>query len=196
MPLAVLRDPFDHPDWIFELKYDGFRALAYIEDRACRLVSRNGNVYRSFAALAQQLAGVVPGAAILDGEIVCLDAAGAPQFYELMRRRQPQCFAAFDLLWHEGEDLRERALLERKRRLRELVPAGGPALYVDHIAGEGTALFRSICAGDLEGIVAKRADGRYTPEATSWVKIRNPNYSQWDGRRELFDRKRARRATA
>jgi bifunctional non-homologous end joining protein LigD len=127
----------------------------------------------------------------LDGEIVCLDEAGAPQFYNLMRRQQPQCFAAFDVLLASGEDLRSLPLVERKRRLRKLVPTAGPALYVDHIPVEGIALYRSVCEQDLEGIVAKRADGLYTPEETSWVKIKNRSYSQMDGRHELFEKRAA-----
>src|SRR5205085_3263338 len=82
---------------------------------------------------------------------------GKPLFYELMRRRAPQHFYAFDLLWIGGEDLRARPLLDRKRRLRELITAPGPALYVDHVAGSGVDLFEAVCASDMEGIVAKLA---------------------------------------
>jgi bifunctional non-homologous end joining protein LigD len=89
MPLAERRQPFDHPDWLFEVKYDGFR-----------LVSRKGNTYKSFPALCQSL-GVCLGVsdAVLDGEIVYLDPDGKPQFSDLMRRRGPQYFYGFDLLW-------------------------------------------------------------------------------------------------
>jgi bifunctional non-homologous end joining protein LigD len=194
MPLAVLRHPIDHPEWSFELNYDDFRALAYIEAGECRLVSRKGNTYRSFAQLASTLAAKVAGPAILDGEIVCLDGNGAPQFYDLMRRQQPQHFAAFDLLWHGDRDLRTMPLLERKRRLKRLLRRRGAALYVEHVPERGCIFYATVCAADLEGIVAKRADGLYAPDETSWVKIKNPRYSQWDGRRDLFDRKRAARA--
>ena len=100
MPLAERRQPFDHPDWLFEVKYDGFRALAYLEDGPVRLVSRKGNTYKSFPALCQSL-GVCLGVsdAVLDGEIVYLDPDGKPQFSDLMRRRGPQYFYGFDLLW-------------------------------------------------------------------------------------------------
>src|SRR5207237_342075 len=125
--------------------------------------------------------------AVLDGEIVCLGPDGKPEFYKLMRRRSPQHFYAFDILWLDGRDLRHVPLLRRKRILRRIVPLQpAPVLYAD-----GVDLFRNLCEMDMEGIVAKRKDGLYTPEETSWVKIKNPRYSQMDGRRELFERKRA-----
>ena len=72
MPLGRVRAPFSHSDWVYEIKWDGFRALAYVEDGVCRLVSRNGNVFKSFPALASGLPDKLrAGAAVLDGEIVC-----------------------------------------------------------------------------------------------------------------------------
>ena len=106
MPLARLNAPFDHDDWIFEPKLDGFRALAYIEDGQCRLISRNRNAFKTFTALCTAIASAIPHEAILDGEIVYLGPDGKPQFYELMRRRSPQHFYTFDLLWIDGRDLR------------------------------------------------------------------------------------------
>ncbi|MGA2146399.1 MAG: RNA ligase family protein [Bryobacteraceae bacterium] len=187
MPLARLAEPFDHQDWIFELKYDGFRALAAIENGRCRLISRNRNAFKSFPGLCAGIASAIRGETVLDGEIVYLDRDGVPRFYDLMRRRGPQCFYAFDLLWLDGEDLRERPLLERKRLLRRIVKP--PVLFADHVRAEGTALFQAVRERDLEGIVAKLANGRYQPAATSWVKIKNPDYSQAVGRADFFDRK-------
>ena len=123
---------------------------------------------------------------MIDGEIVRLGTDGRPQFYELMRRHGQMSFCAFDLLSLDDEDLRARPLLERKKMLRKIVRP--PLLYVDHVAGEGVELFRMVCERDLEGIVAKRAGGSYDPANTSWVKIKNPSYSQAAGRREFFDR--------
>jgi bifunctional non-homologous end joining protein LigD len=97
-------------------------------------------------------------------------------------------FCAFDLLFLDGRDLRARPLLERKRMLRKIVRP--PLLYVDHVAGEGVELFRMVCDRDLEGIVAKLAAGSYDSTNSSWVKIKNPFYSQAAGRREFFDRRR------
>ena len=81
------RDAFDHPDFIFELKHDGFRALAFVDHEGTRLVSRRRNVYRSFPRLCEAIHAEVKFEAVLDGEIVCLDSEGRPQFYGLLRRR-------------------------------------------------------------------------------------------------------------
>lgn len=185
MPLARLHAPFDHPDWLFELKYDGWRALAYVEDGACRLLSRRGNAFKRFPDLCNAIAASVPGRAVLDGEIACLDSEGKPQFYELMRRQTAPTFCAFDVLWLNGRDLRGMPLLDRKRALRRLVRP--PLLYVDHIEARGAELFHAACKQDLEGIVAKLAAGHYEPAATTWVKIKNRTYSQAVGREDFFD---------
>jgi hypothetical protein len=81
MPLASLHTPFDHPDWIFELKYDGFRALAYIDSGQCWLVSRRGTAYGSVPKLSAAIGAAIAAPTVLDGEIVHLDAEGKPQFY-------------------------------------------------------------------------------------------------------------------
>ena len=192
MPLARFDRPFEHPDWIFEPKMDGFRALAYVEGGTCRLVSRNRNAFKTFEPLAQAIARDLAGrSAILDGEIVRPGPDGRPLFYELMRRRGPFCFYAFDLLWLDGSDLQDRPLSERKTLLRKLLPRPSRAvLYVEHVAN-GTDLFRLICERDMEGVVAKQASARYTPEATTWVKIKNREYSQAVGREDFFDHRRA-----
>jgi bifunctional non-homologous end joining protein LigD len=127
----------------------------------------------------------IPGQAALDGEIVHLDAEGKPQFYELMRRRTPQHYYAFDVIWLHGHDLRDIPLLERKRLLRRLVRP--LVLYADHFEARGMDLFKAAYGHDLEGIVAKLATGRYDPAATTWVKIKNRAYSQAEGRAEFFD---------
>ena len=138
-------------------KLDGFRAVAYVEGGACRLVSRNRNAFKTFEPLAQTIAQDLAGrSAILDGEIMHPGPDGRPMFYELMRRRGPFCFYAFDLLWLDGRDLRDRPLLERKRLLRKLLPRHPKSvLYVDHVAN-GLGLFQVICDRDMEGVVAKQ----------------------------------------
>lgn len=164
-PMRLLRipEPFDHPEFIFEPKFDGFRGLAHIRSHHCELVSRNGHRFKSWPQLAEELAHAVRvQSAILDGEICCLAPDGGSRFYDLVFRRDRPYFYAFDLLSVDGEDLTARPLLERKRRLRRLMPrVESRVLYLDHIAERGAALFRAACARDLEGIVAKWASDTY-----------------------------------
>jgi len=147
----------------------------------------------AFDALCVSLAAALPvGEAILDGEIVHLGSDGRPRFYPLLRRRGDPRFYTFDLLWLDGQDLRALPLIERKRLLRSIVAQEPTSvLYADHVEGTGVDLFRLVCEQDLEGIVAKLKTGLYTPEATTWVKIKNRGYSQAEARRELFERRTA-----
>lgn len=195
-------------DWLFEVKWDGFRALLYSDKDGVRLVSRNVNVFKSFPGLGEGLVRDLKGRrCILDGEIVCLDSHGKPQFRNLLFRRFEPVFYAFDILWDEhamsddegeqrrfrnGEDLRYLPLCDRKLRLRAVVANKGERLlYCDHIEGEGEGLFSLACEHDLEGIVAKHKYSPYLPDReTTWMKIRNRSYSQWVGREELFERER------
>jgi bifunctional non-homologous end joining protein LigD len=163
MTLVRLGEPFSDPDWLFEVKHDGFRALCYIEDGAVKLVSRRGHVYKGFRVLCESIAADLRvKEAILDGEIVCLDQEGHSQFNKLMRHRGEPRFYAFDLLWFNGEDLRSWRLLDRKAALRNIVPTKSERLLlVDHIEGRGEDLFRLACKRDLEGVVAKWKRGAY-----------------------------------
>ena len=194
MPLSRRPLPFDHAEWIFELKYDGFRALAVIDNGRTQLISRNGHPFNSFPNLRQTLILSSAGKTVLDGEIVCLDKVGRPQFNDLLFHRAEPCFFAFDLLMNDGKYLRRERLLDRKHELRRLLTRDPiPTLrYVDHIDGQGTALFERVCKMDLEGIVAKHSQGDYVTERerTTWFKIRNPKYSQMEGREKLFERER------
>ena len=190
MPLLRRPLPFDHPEWLFELKYDGFRSLAVIQSGRTQLISRNGNTFQSFECLRTQLKSPYQGKTILDGEIVCLDKRGKPQFRDLLFHRGEPCFFAFDLLMSGGKDLRTEKLTDRKQELRRLlskVPASRMR-YADHVEHHGTALFERVCEMDLEGIVAKHSLAPYTTERTTWFKIKNPKYTQMEGREELFER--------
>jgi bifunctional non-homologous end joining protein LigD len=196
MRLSRRPEPFNHPDWLFELKLDGFRALAFMEDGNCELVSRNGNTFASFRDLASQLpAGFRGDNGILDGEIVCLDGDGYPQFEDLMFRRGELFFMAFDLLWLNGADLRQRPLMERKRLLRRSITRRlvSRLRYLDHVERSGCELFRLTCERNLEGIIAKPIMSIYdtAKRKSSWTKIKNPDYSQVEGREELFEELRA-----
>jgi bifunctional non-homologous end joining protein LigD len=199
MPLRRTADPFDHPDWVFELKYDGFRALAVLEYGRCTFHSRNGHPFSSFSDVARRTGNtLMPRSLVLDGEIVCLDDKGCPQFTDLLFRRGELSFVAFDLLKIGNQDLRPEGLADRKHELRRVLGAGiSPILCADHIEASGIALFEKACELDLEGIVAKHKHSPYAPETEStWLKIRNPSYSQWEGRQELFERDRQREPVA
>jgi bifunctional non-homologous end joining protein LigD len=183
---------FDDEAWVFELKHDGFRAVAYVENGICRLISRKQIQYKSFAGLAQAMAKLPVTNAVLDGELVCLDQEGRSQFRELMhRRRHDAAFYAFDLLWLNGEDLRPLPLLDRKRRLQQLLRGHAGLLYAEHIPAKGVDLFQAVCNKDLEGIVAKHRLAPYSTKPQSWFKVLNPSYSQKHGRKEMFDKFRA-----
>src|SRR5713226_4084648 len=197
MPLLKRAAPFDDPDWIFELKYDGFRALAVFENGRTQLLSRNGHTFASFSALAESISDSLPNArAVIDGEICSLDRRGRPQFRNLLfRRGNPPCFFAFDLLTRDGKDWRTEPLIDRKQELRRLlakIAPTSPLRYVEHVEASGTSLFQRVCELDLEGIVAKHKSSPYVTERehSTWFKILNREYSQKEGREELFDRER------
>src|ERR1700730_8831196 len=125
-PLRTRKAPFDHPDWFFKLKYDGFRALACIENRRCRLTSRHGHQFSSFSDLESAIEPAIAGNTILDGEVVCLDNEGRPQFEDLLFHRGNPCFFPFDLLFRNGDDLRSASLMDRKQELRRLLATVPP----------------------------------------------------------------------
>src|SRR5215469_8868844 len=179
MRLRLVREPFDHPDYIFELKHDGFRVVAYLQHGECKLVSRNQRNL-GFETVKRSLVRLPVQNAIIDGEIIGLDAKGVSQFNQLLSRKGEPVLYAFDLLWLDGEDLRQRPLIERKKRLARLVQAAKcpRLLYAQHIEQRGKSLFAEICARDLEGIVAKRKLGIYKDDGNSWLKVKNRTYSR------------------
>ena len=189
-----IRAPFDHNEFVFELKMDGWRCMAYIEDGTCRLISRKQNQFKSFGPLTAALAKLKVQNAIIDGEVVCLDARGRSVFLEMRRRKGNAVLYCFDLLWLNNEDLRKLPLLERKQRLRHLIRCSRnrSLLYAAHMERFGVRLFQAICDQDCEGIVGKYRRGTYATAPTSWVKILNPNYSQMRNRDEIFGNVRDR----
>jgi bifunctional non-homologous end joining protein LigD len=149
MPLSRRPAPFDHPEWVFELKYDRFRSLAVIQNGRCELISRNGHPFNSFDALRKPMTAPGDGKTVFDGEIVCLDKRGRPQFNDLLFHRGEAFFFAFDLRMSDGRDLRTERLTDRKHELRRLlskVPASRMR-YVEHVEQYGTALFERVCNG-------------------------------------------------
>jgi bifunctional non-homologous end joining protein LigD len=188
MRLRLIKEPFDHPDYVYELKMDGFRAITYIQNGECKILSRNSRVLR-FPSLSKNLSSLRVEDAIIDGEIISIDTNGVSHFNDLLVDRSRAVLYAFDLLWLDGKDLRQRPLLERKKRLEKLVRKSGLRLmYAQHVEGEGKQMFAEICVRDLEGIVAKRKLGIYKDDGNSWLKIKNRSYSQAEGRHELLTR--------
>jgi ATP-dependent DNA ligase len=122
IPIAR-KEPFDDPDWLFELKYDGIRALLYLEKGSGSFLSRNGNTLTRFDALARAVAAEIEVTeTIFDGEVIAADDTGRPLFYDLLRRTRRPAYVAFDLLWLNGADL----TLSASQRAPP-APAGHPA---------------------------------------------------------------------
>src|SRR5215813_10719080 len=128
--LSRRKEPFDSDEFLFELKIDGFRALAHIEVGKGELISRKGNVFRGFADLATWIAEHLHvESAVLDGEIACVDELGRPIFRDLLFRKRQCVFIAFDLLYLNGKDLRPLPLLERKAMLKRLIRRKRPRMF-------------------------------------------------------------------
>src|SRR5215471_16860167 len=124
-PIAPVRrtEPFDDPGWLFDLKYDGFRALCYLEQGRCRLISRNGNLMSRFVGLGDRIAASLDVSdAILDGEVIAADETGRPQFYDLLRDTRAPAYVAFDAIWLNSTDLRALPLTERRQHLQNILP--------------------------------------------------------------------------
>ena len=176
--LATLTDgPFDDPGWIFEDKYDGFRMVAKIESGKVTLYSRNGQVIsRNYIEVAQALEGV-KGDAVIDGELVALDENGVSHFQLLqnaLRRQAKLLYCAFDLMFQDGEDLRALPLIERKKRLKAILPKHRLVAFSRHRKTFGTKFFEEAGRKGLEGIMAKRASSKYLSGARTddWLKIK------------------------
>src|SRR5690349_24730909 len=125
------KDPFDHADWLFDMKADGFRGLCYVEQGRNRLISRNWNTFDQFADLADAVAGELGvREAVLDGEVIAADETGRPQFYELLRRTRTPAYMAFDLLWLSMTRAMRRSLPRCwRRRKSSSVISGAPDFH-------------------------------------------------------------------
>jgi bifunctional non-homologous end joining protein LigD len=178
MLAASRQEPFDDPAWAFELKWDGYRALALVTSDATELRSRTGReITASYPELGDLRRAIALQEVVLDGEVVVLDEGGRPVFNALQTGAGPFTYMAFDLLYADGEWLLERPWRERRARLAAAVaPEAAPRLIVsDHVDGRGTGLFAAAAEKGLEGIVAKRADGAYRPgqRVRDWLKIKS-----------------------
>ncbi len=187
--LAKAGEAFDSDDHVFEIKWDGTRAIAYIEDGGYRIWNRQHNSltkkYPEMSFLAD-----LPEGTVVDGEITVFDGDGRPQFNLMLRREQghgerniarlaqqiPGTFVVFDLLYDGGESIMDAPLRERRTRLQEIVEAHPhPRLvFSDGVVGQGLTYFEHAADAELEGIVAKRLSSKYTPgkRSSSWTKVK------------------------
>jgi bifunctional non-homologous end joining protein LigD len=188
MLASIAEDPFDDPNWLFEIKWDGYRVISFIENGKVRMVSRNQNDLGPRYPELRELPKLVNAkTAILDGEVVVLDEQGRPSFSLMQQRtgirahgRQaaarpdlPIIYYVFDLIYLDGYDLRRVALDDRKRVLRQIVPSQELIRFSDHHAGQGIALFQVAKQKGLEGIVAKKCNSCYEERRTrEWLKIK------------------------
>src|SRR6266568_105798 len=185
--LATLAEhPFSDPTWLFEIKWDGVRVQARIENGTLALRSRTGvDITKRYPELASLPEAFAARQAIVDGEIVALDARGHSNFERLQERmhvrvpsenlvsQMPVVYLAFDLLYCDGYDLREAPLLERKQLLQRLLHASERFRYSDHQLEQGKELFELAKETGLEGIVAKRVDSPYVSDRSAhWVKLK------------------------
>ena len=202
--------PFDSPEWLFEIKWDGYRAVCFLENSKSRLVSRNQNDLTGQFPELQGLSKLVKAqTTILDGEIVALDEQGRPSFSLMQqrtgirqgnrhiaaRRDVPIMYYVFDLLYLEGYDLRRVSLEQRKEVLAQIVMSGDLIRYSDHYPGQGIALFEAAKQKGLEGILAKRRGSGYEERRTrEWLKIKITHtadcviggYTDPEGTRQYF----------
>ncbi len=181
--------PFTADGWLWELKYDGVRALVTVRDGAVSVCGRKGRDETARYPELRAVAGaLLLRDAVVDGEIVAFGEDGRPSFERLQSRINvgrdvdvaraaasvPVAFAAFDLLWADGRDLRDLPLERRKRALRAVLRDAPGVVYVDHVENEGVAFFDAVKAQGLEGVVGKQAGSRYESGRRSrcWVKVK------------------------
>jgi bifunctional non-homologous end joining protein LigD len=194
--LATLTEELPHGEsWIYEVKWDGYRALAYIRGGECRLVSRNDNdLTPRFPELARAVAKAVKTpAAVVDGEVCALDDQGRPSFSAMQQGGAPLVFYAFDLLEADGEPIIDLRLDERRARLRGLLDGRSKLVRFSESFDDGEALLEAAVQQGLEGVMAKRIDSKYYPGKRTryWLKKKThgrqefviAGYTRGEGRR-------------
>jgi bifunctional non-homologous end joining protein LigD len=170
---------FDNKEWLFELKLDGYRAIAEVKNKNTLLYSRNGlSLAEKFPTIIKALKKISVEA-ILDGEIVALNQNGKPDF-QLLQQYEPNSeyllvYYVFDLLSLMKKDLTKLPLIERKKLLKQLVNKTDTIIYNSHIQERGEELFRKAKESNMEGIIAKKTDSLYTAgiRTREWLKIKN-----------------------
>ena len=178
MLATATKKVFNDPDWVYELKWDGYRVLAHIIDGKVNLYSRNGIAYNTkFPAIVAELDSVEHDL-ILDGEVVVVDKDGIPQFQALQNYDSDTPgtlrYYVFDMLYLNGHSMVDLSLLERKSFIPEVLEGFEQVLFCDHIEGMGTALYKRAVEAGMEGIVAKHKDSTYSPgyRSEKWLKIK------------------------
>ncbi len=173
-------------DWLFEMKYDGYRCVASVAGPEVRLFTRNGNDWTTqFGRLVEPLSKLTKGSVLLDGEI-CSFKDGRTDFSTLkdaLSSGGPLVYFVFDILEQDGESLEKLPLLERKERLRKLIgrtKQGAEIQYSEHVRGHGDDVFKAMCRAHQEGVIAKLADAPYRHERTrTWLKIKCTNRQEF-----------------
>lgn len=193
-------DPFEDKDWLFEIKWDGYRAVTEKNKNNIQLYSRNGITFEhTYPIVAEQLK-LIKQDAILDGEIVVLNDDGHPSFQLLQHYSEntdrPIQYYIFDLLNLNGHDTTGLTLVERKELLKQIIPENEVIKYSDHIFENGKSFFKVSREKNLEGIMAKKINSKYYPgkRTTEWLKIKNhktqeaiiAGYTQPGGSRKYF----------
>lgn len=175
MLCTLLKEPFSDPDYLYEVKWDGYRLLTYKDGASVKLSSRGGLDYtRKYPPIARAL-GALPQDVVIDGEAIVLNKEGKPDFDALQKFNGQQSgvfFYAFDILWADGNDLMRLPLVERKQILKSIVQDNSVIRYSEDF-DDGIALFRHAEAMKLEGIIAKQRSSPYMPDrrGREWYKI-------------------------
>ena len=182
--LATQEDKVPHGDeWRYEVKFDGYRAIAYVHAGECELVSRNGNdLTERFSQVAKEVVKATKSPnAVLDGEVTRVDAQGRASFSELQRGSGALVYFVFDLLELDGESLVELPLTERKARLRKLLDGRNKCVSFSDDFDDGDALYEVARQSGLEGIIAKRAGSTYKEgrRTRDWLKIKTENNEEF-----------------
>jgi bifunctional non-homologous end joining protein LigD len=177
-PTKAVRPP-SGPDWVHEIKHDGFRLLARKEGSRVRCFTRGGHDWADrFPAIVEAAKGLQPQSFMIDGEAVICRPDGVSDFdaLRLGRRAHEVTLAAFDLIELQAADLRKEPLFNRKQRLARILSGGPKAIvYNEHITHDGPTVFDHACRLGLEGIVSKRLDSPYRSGAVkTWLKSKNP----------------------
>lgn len=179
LPSKVARPPTG-PLWVHEIKHGGYRLMVRRDGARVRCFTRGGHDWADrFPAIVAAALRIKTQQFLIDGEAVIARADGTPDFHALRSRRRGHetVLFAFDLIAHDGHDLRDLPLIERKRMLRGLLGRAKRRRiqFVGHLTEDGPAVFRHVCLMGLEGIVSKRIDAPYrSGPSKAWLKIKNP----------------------